>query len=139
MIEEVQIKILRLNTGEDIIGACINDEANSSIDIESPMRVVIRRMTPPGGKTILLMSPWLPFELVEDDFASINYADIITVINPNKQFIEYYTNTVIEYKNKFSSSEGEDFMDEIFEDEGDEEFDEELEKAINESKKGMLH
>lgn len=131
MIEEYQIKILRLNTGEDIIGACLNDEANGSIDIESPMRVVVKRMAP-VGKTILMMAPWLPLELIEDNSASINYADIVTVINPNEQFIEYYTNTVTEYEAVMFTGEN------IEDDEGDESI-EEIQEAMNESKKGRLH
>lgn len=131
MIEEYQIKILRLNTGEDIIGACLNDEANGSIDIESPMRVVVKRMAP-VGKTILMMAPWLPLELIEDNSASINYADIVTVINPNEQFIEYYTNTVTEYEAVM-------FTGENIENDGDDESNEEIQEAMNESKKGRLH
>lgn len=135
MIQEYQIKILRLNTGEDIIGACFNDEANGSIDIESPMRVILKRAAP-VGKTVLLMAPWLPIELIEENSASINYADIVTMINPNQQFVEYYTNTVTEYESIQVTSEEED-------DEEDEEYDEdrmkEITEAIAESKKGKLH
>lgn len=128
MIQEYQIKILRLNTGEDIIGACVNDEANGSIDIESPMRVVVKRMAP-VGKTILMMAPWLPLELIKDNSASINYADIVTVINPNEQFIEYYTNTVTEYETAMFTGENIE----------DDESIEEIQEAMNESKKGRLH
>lgn len=134
MIEEYQIKILRLNTGEDIIGACFNDEANGSIDIESPMRVVVKRMAP-VGKTILMMAPWLPLELIEENSASINYADIITVINPTQQFMEYYTNTVTEYEAAQFANENLQETD----DEEDEEPSSEVLEAIKESKKGKLH
>ena len=137
---EVQIKILRLNTGEDIIGACLDDQANGMIDIEHPMRVVVRR-SPDLNKTVLLMSPWLPLELIEDDLASINYADIITVISPNQQFIEYYTNTVTEFVNKIrSDTEGDPFDVEEDEEDSDEPSSmEEILEAIKESKKGKLH
>lgn len=135
MIQEYQIKILRLNTGEDIIGACFNDEANGSIDIESPMRVVVKRMAP-VGKTILMMAPWLPLELIEENSASINYADIITVINPTQQFMEYYTNTVTEYEAAQFANEN---LQETDDDEEDEEPSSEVLEAIKEAKKGKLH
>ena len=135
---EVQIKILRLNTGEDIIGACLDDQANGMIDIEHPMRVVVRR-SPDMHKTVLLMSPWLPLELIEDDLASINYADIITVISPNQQFIEYYTNTVTEFVNKIKEDTEEDPFDLDEEDEDEPSSMEEILEAIKESKKGKLH
>lgn len=140
MIEEVQIKILRLNTGEDIIGMCVVNEETSSIDIEAPMRVILRRS--PAGKSILLMAPWLPFELIEEDSATINFADIITVISPNKHFIEYYTTTVIELKGKFAAvDEEEDLLQDVsdYDEEEDEDFENEMRGAIEESKKGMLH
>jgi hypothetical protein len=146
MIEEIQIKILRLNTGEDIIGLCLNDMANGSIEIESPMRVIVKRMVP-AGRTLLLMSPWLPLELVEDDSAVINHADIITIINPNNQFVEYYTNTVTEYKEKIMNEEEFGIMDDTEDfDFGDEEYEENEEESLNEineaykeAKKGTLH
>jgi len=132
MIQEIKYKIVRLTTGEDIIGACLIDEENSCISIENPMKVMIRRMID-VSKTMLVMMPWLPLEIVEDDFATINYQDIITVIEPKKSFIEYYTNMVEEFQSRMQ------LEDEELEDDEDEETMQEILDALKESKINRLH
>lgn len=137
MIQEIKYKIVRLTTGEDIIGACLIDEENSCISIENPMKVMIRRMTD-VSKTMLVMMPWLPLEIVEDDFATINYQDIITVIDPKNSFIEYYTNMVEEFQSRMQlEKELED--EELEDDENDEETMQEILDALKESKINRLH
>lgn len=89
--------ILRLNTGEDIIGYCLLDDEDEVVLITNPMRVIMRRM-PDVEQTVLMMAPWLPLELVEEDIATINYNDIITMVTPKASFIEYYDNTVDKYQ-----------------------------------------
>lgn len=137
MIQEVKIKILRLNTGEDIIGECLIDEENSCVNIENPMRVMLRRMTN-AGKTMLVMSPWLPLEIIDDNFATINYMDIITVIDPKDSFIEYYTTMVEEFEARMELEE-KMTQQELEEDEVDDEYHEEsmqeILKAMKDSKK----
>lgn len=133
------VKILRLNTGEDIIANCILDDDSNSVIVNNPMKVVITRAGS-LGKTMLLMMPWLPLELVEEDLAAINYDDIITIVNPKNSFIEYYTNTVDQYQAALLSKE-EDINEEF---EGDEEeFDEDTMKEMLDSlklkRKSRLH
>jgi hypothetical protein len=105
MIQESQFKILRLNTGEDIVGVCTLDEENNCIGIEKPMKIKIMRIPEQSNKTILLMMPWLPVEIIQENFAVINYEDIITMIDPHTSFIEYYNSTVIEYEERLSVDE----------------------------------
>lgn len=135
MIQEIKYKIVRLNTGEDIIGACLIDEENHCISIENPMHVMVKRM--PGGlKTMLVMMPWLPLEIIEDDFATINYQDIVTVIDPKESFIEYYTSMVEQFQNRMEIDQR---IEEDEEDDVDEETMQEMLNSLKESKKGRLH
>ena len=143
MIEQqnTEIKIIRLNTGEDIIGNCIFDDENDNLLIDSPMKVVISRVTS-FGKTMLIMSPWLPLEIVEENIVAINYNDIITTAMPKKEFIEYYLNTIDQYQALVEKTKQEEalFGDEFDnEDEMDEEIMEEMLEIIKEKKKGMIH
>lgn len=127
MNQKTDIKILRLNTGEDIIANCIMDDESGSVLVANAMRVVVRRVAD-VGETMLIMMPWLPLELVEEDLASINYDDIISVFQPKKSFIEYYYDTVSKYHVELEKKEQEgglNFMDEGLEDEEDEEYDDE--------------
>jgi hypothetical protein len=137
MIEEIKYKIVRLNTGEDIIGACLIDDDNSCISIENPMKVYIKRMAN-ANKTMLVMMPWLPLEIIDDDFATINYQDIITVLDPKESFIEYYTSMVEQFEARMRLTD--DSIEQ--EDEDDEMDDDTLQNMIDslkETKRGRLH
>lgn len=136
-------KLIRLNTGEDIIANCIDDNANNTILVGNPMRVVVRRLNE-TSKSMLIMMPWLPLEIVEDDLATISYQDIITVINPKASFVEYYNSTVEQYKALVEAEGAEDIFSEQFEDDEEGEIDveesmEELLEMMREKKKSLLH
>jgi hypothetical protein len=139
----VEIKILRLNTGEDIVGSCLMDDENGCVGVESPMKVSVQRSVE-LGQTMLVMYPWLPLEIVSDNFATINYADIITIVEPKDSFVEYYNNMVIQYEEIIEEREKQGTFD--FRDEGeDEEFDsdmnqlEEILESMKESKTKVFH
>jgi len=133
---ELQIKILRLNTGEDIVGSCLMDDEHGCVSIENPMKVFIKRASPPLGQTALYMMPWLPLEIIEDNLATINYDDIITVVDPKKSFVEYYNNAVEEYEAQRKAQEGEE---EEEEEEIDDETIQDMLESLRESKRNRLH
>ena len=135
-MEEIQVKIIRLNTGEDIMGAVLMDDKYRYVSIENPMRVTLKRMAN-KNQTMLLMAPWLPVELIIDNFATIDYRNIITVVDPKPSFSEYYTNTVIQYNEKLNAEEMEEAVCDAYEYYDDEEDD--IEQAVTESKKAKLH
>ena len=135
-MEEIQVKILRLNTGEDIMGAVLMDDKHRYVSIENPMRVILKRMTE-KNQTMLLMAPWLPVELLMDNFATIDYSNIVTVVDPKPAFSEYYTNTVIQFNEKLNAQEMEEVDCDAYEYYNDEEDD--IEQAVTESKKANIH
>lgn len=86
---EPTIKIIRLTTGEDIISFCIfNDK---SIVLFHPMTVFFKR-TSKGSA--LMMTPWLPFELIDANITEISYADVLTVMNAKDEISIYYQKTL---------------------------------------------
>ena len=104
-------KILRLSTGEDIIGYCMLDDESEIVLISNPMKVMLQRVAE-AKQTVMIMMPWLPLELIEEDIATINYSDIITMVTPKASFVEYYDNMVDKYQTIVENRN-----DEIFEDE----------------------
>ena len=136
-IQEVQIKILRLNTGEDIIGACLMDDEHGCVGVENPMKIHLRRVST-AGQAMLVMLPWLPLEVIEENFATINYDDIITVVDPKKNLIDHYTNTIIEIEASMNFTSAEDSLEEDDED-IDEDTMQEMLNSLKESKKNKLH
>ena len=138
-------KILRLSTGEDIIGDCMFDDEQEFVLVGNPMKVMLQRV-PEMKQTVLIMMPWLPLELIEEDLATINYTDIITTVNPKESFVEYYMNKVDKYQKVLEKeSDLEKYsLDDFDSDEDDEQefdsmMDDLLEEAQHIKKNQLLH
>jgi hypothetical protein len=87
-----KVKIIRMQTGEDIMASMIGEEEEETVLLADPMRLIYRRM--PTGQTVLMMMPWLPVELIKEDSATIYTTDIITIVEPKESMKEYYENLV---------------------------------------------
>jgi SAM-dependent MidA family methyltransferase len=117
------IKIVRLKNGEDIIGN-LSDNTNGDYEISEPMSVSLVQK---GHENGLVMSHWLPVQLIKKNEIKINSRDVLTMFEPNDEFAEYYTNTVEKIKNllkaknvadSMTDEEIEDIMDAIDDGEG---------------------
>lgn len=135
------IKIVRLQSGEDVI-ANYKDDEEGSITLINPMALIFKRM--PTGRAVMMMSPWLPLELVEDNIACIYAQDILSVFQPKQSIIDYYNTTVIEVEEDRQNEEmnelhdlEEDDMDMSSEEE--QEAMEELNLIRQDIKKKLLH
>lgn len=138
------IKIVRLHSGEDIIANYHIDKANNLVLLDRPMHVIFKRL--PDEKTVMMMMPWLPLELIKENNALINNTDILTTIEPRKELISYYLQASL---SSDSLVEDEDvgisllspFDDD--EEDGDEEIgqmdEEEVIELLKEKKKSKLH
>jgi len=133
------IKIVRLQSGEDIMADCIEDTEQGTVLLENPMHIIFKRI--PTGQTVMMMMPWLPIELIKENSAIIYDSDILTVIDPKEDLINYYGQIVITAQEKMENSEnifGEDDDDD--EEELQEEIDPEaLFELLKEKKKNKLH
>jgi hypothetical protein len=121
------IKIVRLKSGEDIIGNLCN-KADGDIDITEPMSVSV---IDEGHRQGLVMSHWLPVQLIKKNEITINSRDVLTVFDPNDEFCEYYSNTVEKLHAVLKAKEMTDAMT-------DEEIEEVMESLI-ESKGQLIH
>ena len=136
------VKIIRMQTGEDIMASMVGEEEEETVLLEDPMRLIYRRM--PTGQTVLMMMPWLPVELIKDNSALIYNSDIITIIDPKESMVQYYDNLVI--KTLLEMEKSEEMIEQLLkdqesgEDEEDEEYSiEELTQYIEEVKNRTLH
>jgi hypothetical protein len=114
MAEYVDVKIIRLVTGEDVVGLCMYDDDKDYVDIENPMKVVLKRVMT-DEQTALILLPWLPYEIIEDNSARISNNDIITFITPKASFINYYINLMDKFSEASLEEDGDDldlFFDE---------------------------
>ena len=119
------IKIVRLQSGEDVI-ANYTDGEEGSITLVNPMSLIFKRM--PTGRAVMMMSPWLPLELVEDNVACIYAQDILSVFQPKQSIIDYYNTTVMEVEEDRKNEE----MNELHDLEEDD-----LEMSVEEEQEAM--
>jgi len=135
------VKIIRMQTGEDIMASMIGEEESETVLLADPMRLIFRRM--PTGQTILMMMPWLPVELIKDNNAMVYNSDIITIVDPKESMIQYYDNLVAKTLIEMEQSEGmieKLLKDQESEEEETEEFNmEELTQFLEEVKNRTLH
>ena len=138
------VKIIRMQTGEDVMASMIGEEEEETVLLADPMRLIYRRM--PTGQTVLMMMPWLPVELIKDNNALVYNSDIVTIVDPKESMIEYYENLVIKTMLEMEKSEGmieqllKDQQEDSEVEEESEEFSmEELTQYIEEIKNRTLH
>ena len=136
------VRIVRLVSGEDIIAFYEEDEDMALVG--NPMTMVFKRL--PTGKAVMLMAPWLPLEVVEEDIVSIPYSQIITVMNPKKHMSEYFINSVMDMEQELSDNPPEELSlrdasptDEEIEHQEDDELREILEGFNPDSTKRTIH
>jgi hypothetical protein len=148
------IKIVRLQSGEDIIANYLEKEEEGTVLLTHPMTLIFKRM--PTGKAMMLMAPWLPLELVESDSAWLYAQDILSVFQPKAALVDYYQNTVKEVEEEMIMSESdvdsslrdENSIQNIVEmlgnseeqeEDDEEELRQEMEQLRNDVKKRLLH
>jgi len=85
------IKIVRLQSGEDIIAGYSGNTDTKIVILDNPMHLIFKR-TSQG--TVMMMLPWLPIELIKDNIATIESDDILTIIDPKEDLKEYYANVI---------------------------------------------
>lgn len=91
--DNLNVKIIRLVTGEDVLADFIEDSSDGTALLSNPMHLVFKRL--PTGQNAMHMSPWLPIELIEENIAQIHCADILTVVDPKDELIDHY-NTIVD-------------------------------------------
>jgi hypothetical protein len=90
-----EIKIVRLNTGEDIIASVYGGEHEGGYIMSEPMTIDFRTR---GQNSAVVMGFWLPTQLTEVNEVFIRIDNIMCMLSPNKEFLEYYINSLDKLK-----------------------------------------
>jgi len=124
------IKIIRLQSGEDIIANYNKDEHSGVIIVNRPMTLFFKRLS--MNRTVMMMGPWLPVELIQDNSVELYTKDILTVISPKESMISYYINAADDMENtlKENGSNIEASLTNYDQDDDDEEEDEEDDEIL---------
>lgn len=138
------IRIVRLRTGEDIIARYKENEETYEIILIDPMTIFFKRL--PNGKCYMMINPWLPVEIIEDNIATISPEEILTVSYPKDAVCVYYKRLVNETNIEALESyqQIENYLSNDIEDDDsiDEDDMEEIEETLlntNTTKKSLLH
>ena len=136
---EPNIRIVRLQSGEDIIADCIENLEDDIVELKRPMHIIFKRIQ--TGRSIMMMMPWLPVELIKENTAHIYGADILSYLEPKDDLIEYYNNAVNDEDLETASTSS--IRPQLFnedEEPTDEELDEEeLQELMEERKNNRVH
>jgi len=85
------VRIVRLQSGEDIIAGYSGNTNTNVVVLDNPMHLIFKR-TSQG--TVMMMLPWLPIELIKDNIATVLSGDILTIVEPKDDLKEYYHNVI---------------------------------------------
>ena len=108
---EKQIKIVRLQSGEDIIANFSENKKTKKVTLESPMHIIFKRLNSKTGP-MMYMVPWLPVEMVDEDKACFDSSNVLVTLEPKKDMSEYYQDLVVKSLDNLKDIEGDMFEDE---------------------------
>ena len=88
MDNKPEIKIVRIQSGEDIIAEVHSETDSDLLVLNDPMHIIFKRLS--TGQTVMMMMPWLPVELINENIATVYTDEILTLMNPKEELVSYY-------------------------------------------------
>jgi hypothetical protein len=104
---EYKTQIIKLQNGTDLIANVAMNNAEEYV-LEEPMEFNIDFR---GRDSGLVMRHWLPVQLLKKNSISIKSKDVLSVMEPEDEFCEYYLNTVYKIKELLKAKSLVDNMD----------------------------
>lgn len=135
-----------MQSGEDIIASMIEDKEEGIVTLNNPMTVLFKRQI--TGKSVMMMVPWLPVEIIQHNMATVYSQDVLTVFQPKESLVNYYQKAVVDL-NECIVEESDHIEQSLNEDESEDDISEEefseyadsietIKEVIN-NKKRILH
>jgi len=81
-----QVKIIRMITGEDIIGKVL-DKTPETTKIKQAF-VILPTQSAPGKPVQLMLTPYIPY--AESDTIEINSDKVVTIVDPKSEILNSY-------------------------------------------------
>jgi hypothetical protein len=92
-------QIIKLQNGEDLIANVDVSSTGSHYILEEPMKFFVDYR----NNNALVMQHYLPVQLVKNNKVAIKDKDILTMLDPDDEFIEYYYHTIDKIKKLISA------------------------------------
>jgi hypothetical protein len=87
-------QIIKLQNGEELIANVDLSIAGTSYILEEPMKFWIDYR----NNNSLVIQHYLPVQLIKENKISIDVKNILTMMSPTKDFVEYYYHTIEKIK-----------------------------------------
>jgi hypothetical protein len=87
-------QIIKLQNGEELIANVDLSITGTSYVLEEPMKFWIDYR----NNNSLVIQHYLPVQLIKENKISINVKNILTIMNPTEDFVEYYYHTIEKIK-----------------------------------------
>ena len=81
-----EVKIVRLQTGEDVI-AKMDKDTMGNYTFDKPF-VIIPTQSAPGKPVQLILTPWMPY--TDDKSLTIDESKVVTIANPKDDILKSY-------------------------------------------------
>jgi hypothetical protein len=96
---QAEVKMVKLKTNETLIALVEfskeeGAEDDDYVTLHNPCRVIFDAFTNPG-RTSIILSEWLPSQIVSEQVCYIYLSDIITMVDVNERFRKTYELTVV--------------------------------------------
>jgi hypothetical protein len=86
-MEKIEIKVIRLKTGEDIIARVV--QIGNMVIVKEPLRLLYM-MTNAGGAITVALIEWIFPRVSEVKEVTLNSTDILFIIPPTESLVKYY-------------------------------------------------
>ena len=91
-MDNSNVRIIRLKNGEDILCNLLINEDKVLINLLEPMLISTEIHF---NEEHLVLTSWLPVSLIKENRSVIPITEVMCVMHPNDELIEYYNEMVI--------------------------------------------
>lgn len=90
-MDNSNVRIVRLKSGEDILCNLLINDDKVLVNLMEPMLLEYETY---GDTQHLCISNWLPVALIKENKSVIPVTEVLCVMHPNEELIDYYNDTL---------------------------------------------
>lgn len=90
-MDNSNVRIVRLKSGEDILCNLLINDDKVLVNLMEPMVIEYETF---GDTQHLMIANWLPVSLVKENKSVIPVTEVLCVMHPTDELIEYYNQTI---------------------------------------------
>jgi hypothetical protein len=108
-MDNSNVRIVRLKNGQDILCNLLINEDKILVNLLDPMLMETQTY---GKSQHLMITDWLPSSLIKDNSTVIPITEVLCVMHPNDELVEYYNKMLKENDNSLVVKDMDDLDEE---------------------------